>query len=121
MDKRPYQKLLAWQVADDLCVQIYRIVKNFPKDERFGLTSQTCRSAYSVPMNIAEGNAKRFPKDKARFFEIALSSLEELHYQIHLAQRLEYIEKDEFITLNKQIGRTSYLLTKLRSSFLISR
>lgn len=121
MDTRPYQNLIAWREADNLCILAYKLTKTFPNDERFGLTSQTRRSAYSVPMNIAEGNARRYPKDKARFFEIALSSLEELHYQFHLACRLGYVDQAVINSLNKQIHRTSYLLTKLRNAFTQNR
>lgn len=116
--ERPYEKLVAWKEAHELCLMIYALTKLLPVDERFRLVSQMCKSAYSVPMNIAEGNVKRSNKDKAHFFEIAIGSLEELHYQCKLSKDLMYISKEQFETTEKQIHKTSYLLTKLHSSIV---
>ncbi len=116
--ERTYQNLLVWKQAHALCTWIYRITQKFPSDERFRLINQMCKSAYSVPMNIAEGNAKRSFKEKARFFEIALGSLEELHYQCLLARDLEYLTSDQFKDADIQVRSVSILLTKLRIAFL---
>ncbi len=67
-------------------------------------------------MNISEGNAKRSKKDKAHFFEMASSSLEELHYQCMLARDLAYLMEADFSQADDHIQRVSYLLTKLRAS-----
>ncbi|MFH0851855.1 MAG: four helix bundle protein [Candidatus Peregrinibacteria bacterium] len=74
------------------------------------------RSAYSVPMNIAEGNVKHSGKEKAHFFEIALSSLEELHCQCRIALGLHYIPEKIFVEADQRIHRASYLITRLRSA-----
>ena len=117
MVQRTYQQLIAWQEAHKLCLSVYGITKKFPVDERYRLVNQMCKSAYSVPMNIAEGNAKRSFKEKARFFEIALGSLEELHYQYFLCRDLGYLSQKDFSDAESQIIRVSYLLTKLRAAF----
>ncbi len=116
--KRPYQKLIAWQRAHELCMWTYRITKKFPKEERYALTNQIRRAAYSVPMNLAEGNARRSNKEKARFFEIALSSLEEVHYQCLLSRELEYITADDFAFAERCIQKTGSLTSSLRKAFL---
>lgn len=116
MHQRPHEKLVAWQEAYKLMLWIYVITRKFPKHELFGLVSQMRRSAYSVPMEIAEGNMRRSKKDKAHFFERGISSLEELHCQAKMALDLDYITKEEFLKTDDHINRTSYLLTKLRSS-----
>jgi four helix bundle protein len=116
MRERPYQKLIVWKEAHMLCVWIYRITKDFPSDERFGLISQMRRSSSSIPTNIAEGNAKRSFKDKRRFFEISTASLEEIHYQCILALDLGFIPKETFEKADDHIQRIGYLIEKLRSS-----
>ncbi|MFH1670891.1 MAG: four helix bundle protein [Patescibacteria group bacterium] len=118
MFERPYQRLLAWQQAHQLCLRIYKAVQQFPPDERYGLTKQMRSSAQSVPTNIAEGNGRRTKKDKAHFLIIAISSLDELHYQCLLARDLGYITNDLFKDLEMQIGRVGYLTSQLRNSFL---
>jgi four helix bundle protein len=120
MHVRPYEKLIVWQEAHKLCLWIYELTKSFPKDERFRLVNQMCRSSYGIPMNIAEGNSKMSRKEKAHFYEIALGSLEELHYQCVLAKDLKYISESQFTEGDDAIQRVSYLLTKLRKSFVSS-
>jgi four helix bundle protein len=113
---RPYQKLIVWKEAHALCLQIYKMTSSFPKDERFGLTSQMRKSSYSVPTNIAEGSGKQSLKEKDRFFEYSWCSLEELHYQCLLARDLTYISEDAFSKASLHLGKVSYLLLKLRQS-----
>ncbi|MFA7682213.1 MAG: four helix bundle protein [Candidatus Peribacteraceae bacterium] len=117
MHKRPYEDLIVWQESYKLCLYIYHATKKFPQEERFALTNQLRRSAYSVPTNIAEGNMKQSRKEKAHFLEIALASLEELHCECRLAKDLGYIMHQEFATIDQQINRISYLGTKLRAAF----
>jgi four helix bundle protein len=52
---RNYKKVVAWQRADQLTLEVYSITRGFPKDEVYGLTAQVRRAAYSVASNIAEG------------------------------------------------------------------
>ena len=118
MPERPYEKLIAWQESFKLCLEIYTLTKKFPSEEKFGLVSQMRRSAYSVPMNIAEGNGKRSGKEKAHFLETALCSLEELHCQRRIALGLSYITEGDFKKADEHIHRVSYLINKLRSSIL---
>jgi len=118
MEERSYQKLVVWKEAHALCRNIYACTKDFPQDEKFGLTGQMRRAAYSVPMNIAEGNSRRSGKDKLRFFEIALGSLNEVHYQCVLALDLGYLPKKISEQLDEGIRRTAFLLHRLRNSLL---
>ncbi len=120
MHLRPHEQLIVWKESHELCVWTYGITRDFPSSEKFGLTNQMRRSAYSVPTNIAEGNAKRTHKDKARYFEIALGSLEELHYQFVLSKDLQYINQAIFLKADDHIQRVSFLLTKLRGAFVPS-
>lgn len=116
MKERQYQKLIVWQESHALCMKVYEYTKNLPSDERYGLTSQMRRSAYSIPMNIAEGNSINTKKGKSRYLNIAVSSLEELHYQRLLSFDLGYISKEVQGDLLDHIQRVGFLLHKLRLS-----
>lgn len=118
MRERLYQRLIAWKEAHTLCVMTYKITESFPRSELFGLTSQMRKSSASVPTNIAEGNARRTSKDKAKFLNIAIASLEELHYQFLLSKDLLYINEAKFSEIDSHIQRTGFLTEKLRSSLL---
>ncbi len=118
MRERLYQKLIVWKEAHALCVHIYSMTKNFPSEEKFCLVNQMRRSSYSIPMNIAEGNAKRSKKDHAHFIETSIGSLEELHYQCILAHSLQYIDGETLEKSDSMIQKVGYLLNKLHSSLL---
>ncbi len=118
MHERPHEKLVVWQEAYKLCHWVYIISKKFPSEERFALMNQIRRAAYSIPMNLAEGNRKSSRKEKRHFFEISLCSLEELHCQTRLAFDLQYISLEDFVQTDDRINRVSYLLNRLRSAFL---
>ncbi len=90
---RDHTKLRAFRLADEIALLIYRVTKDFPKDEVYGLTSQMRRAAVSVPSNIVEGCARESQDDYRNFLNIAFASLRELHYQFSLALRLEYIRQ----------------------------
>jgi four helix bundle protein len=77
-----FKELKIWQKGMDIANNVYILVKDFPKDEKFGLVSQITRAAVSIPSNIAEGSAKISDKDYARSVEIALGSAFELETQI---------------------------------------
>jgi four helix bundle protein len=102
---RSFKDLIAWQKAHQFVLEIYRFTKGFPADERFGLTSQIRRAAVSVPANIAEGFPKRGSNDKARFFNIAQGSLEEVHYYLILAKDLGYGDNAMLLCLYDEVGR----------------
>ena len=87
---RDHTKLRAYQLADELAVQVYDATSVFPKSEMYGLTSQMRRAAVSVPSNIVEGCARESQSEYLRFLEIAFGSLRELHYQFFLSKRLGY-------------------------------
>ena len=97
-----YRDLTAWQKGMDLVEETYRIVKCLPKEELFALSGQMRRAAVSIPSNIAEGYARRAPKDYARFLAIARGSVNELQTQLLLCVRLGYIHEEE-------IGRADLL------------
>jgi four helix bundle protein len=94
-DIRNYRDLVVWQLGMDIALQVYHATKEFPADERFGLTSQVRRAAASVPANIAEGHARSSTKDYLRYVAIAIGSLAETATFIELVGRLGYDDIDE--------------------------
>jgi four helix bundle protein len=119
MDKEfSFEKLVVWQEAKKLTIDIYTTIKKFPKEELYGLSSQLKRAANSVNSNIAEGSARHTNKDQAKFYTIAFSSLIETLNHIIIAFELKYISADIYGSLRQQILHISYKLSALRKSTL---
>jgi four helix bundle protein len=91
----PYERFTAWRATHELAIAVYQATKAFPPDERYGLTSQMRRAAFSAAANIAEGAAKRGSGELRRFLDIALGSLSELSYAILLARDLGLLVQNE--------------------------
>lgn len=85
-----HKDLDVWKISMDFVVDIYKLTRSFPKDEKYGLTSQLRRAAVSIPSNIAEGAGRKGGKEYIQFLYIALGSLAELDTQLILAERLGY-------------------------------
>lgn len=86
------KKLKVWQMAMQVTKEVYRLAEKLPTVERYGLKSQLCRCAISVPSNIAEGAGRNTRKDFARFLGIASGSLYELETQILISCELILFE-----------------------------
>lgn len=113
-----FEKLIAWQKARELALEIYKITKLFPKDELFGITSQMRRCSVSVASNLAEGSGRNSMKDKARFTEIAYGSALELLNQLILSFDFEYIEEQKYIEIREKITEVTVLINGLYKSQL---
>lgn len=110
---RDHTKLRAFELADEVALLIYRITREFPKEEIYGLTSQMRRAAISVPSNIVEGCARESQAEYLRFLEIAFGSLRELHYQLSLAKRLGYCDEHGIFDFDAKIVETEKVLGAL--------
>ena len=110
---RDHTKLRAFELADSLALLTYRMTKQFPKDELFGLTSQMRLAAVSIASNIVEGCARSSEADFLRFLEIAYGSAREVEYQISLAKRLAYLNEADADELTKCSVETSKVLNGL--------
>jgi len=111
-----HQNDILLQKSDDLVHSIYRVTKNYPKDELFGITSQIRRAAVSLPLNIVEGYARISRNEQRHFLEIAYGSLKEVKYLIYLSVELKYLEKELSETLfdiSEELGKM--LWTKIRT------
>ncbi|CAN5301434.1 four helix bundle protein [soil metagenome] len=97
------KELKIWNKAIDLTVDVYKATSTFPSDERFGLTSQSRRSAVSVPSNIAEGAGRNSNKEFCNFLGIANGSSFELQTQLVISNKLNLLNDDLLDNLLQQI------------------
>jgi len=112
-----FEKLDVWQDSRLLVKDIYITTKDFPSDEKFGLTSQGRRAMISVSCNIAEGTSRWSSKEKVRFIEIAYSSLMEVLNCLILSNDLEYIEDSKLYSLRESIDKVANKLNGLAAHF----
>lgn len=94
--------------ADELARVIYKLTKQFPKSELFGIVSQLRRAALSIPLNIIEGFARYSLGDHCRFLEMAYGSLKETKYLLYFSFNEKYIaqkEYEEIIKLTEEVGK----------------
>lgn len=102
-----------WMKAHKLVLEVYKITKDFPKDEIYCLTSQIRRAVISVAANIAEASKRNTNKDKFHFYIIAQASLEEVKYYFLLAYNLNYIDKQTGVELTEKAREAGRMLTGL--------
>jgi four helix bundle protein len=95
-----YRDLIVWQKSMNVVTLVYKLVKQFPDDEKFGLVSQIKRSSVSVPSNIAEGYGRNYTKDYIRFLNIARGSLYEMQTQLQVALNLGFIVEEDLNKIN---------------------
>ena len=103
-----YKDLKVWQKADELALEVYKITRNFPRDEIYGLTSQIRRAAPSVPTNIVEGYSRKGDKELARFINIAIGSMAETEYLLDFSKKLGYLTEKEYTkieNLRAEVGK----------------
>src|SRR3989338_5525693 len=108
---RDYKNIRAFKEADELVVLVYKVTKDFPKDEVYGLTSQIRRAATSIPANIAEGASRQHKKDYLNFLYVARGSLAEAEYLLHLANKLGYLDDKGFeytVSYKQSVAKTLY-------------
>jgi|SRR4030042_5401936 len=110
------EDLDVFKLSHSLCLKIYNLTIKFPPEERFGLTVQMRRSAYSIPMNLIEGSYRLNRKEYRQFVGIARGSAGEIMYQLLLSQDLGYISNEEYKFFKGEYERVAKMLTKLAIS-----
>ena len=115
---RDFKKYDVWIDAMVVVDKIYNAIDNFPKNERFSLTSQMARSAVSIPSNIAEGAGRNSGKDFARFLEFSLGSAYELETQLIIAEKRKYIKKEDSEMVIEELISLQKRISGLRKSIL---
>lgn len=112
---KSYRDLIVWQKAMTLVTLVYKLTNNFPKDEKFGLTSQIKRCSFSIPSNIAEGYGRNYTKDYVRFLQIARGSLFECQTQLEIGVNLGFTKSEEI----EPIFQLSIEIEKMLNTLII--
>jgi len=110
---RNYKDLLVWEKAHKLTLAVYKITLVFPREERYGLTSQVRRASASIAANLAEGCGRRPDGELARYVQIAMGSGAELSYHFLLARDLGFVQSAEYESLNAEVREIMRMLSAL--------
>ena len=110
-----FTELKVWQRSHALVLQVYRLTKTFPLDERYALTSQLRRAVLSVPTNIAEGSKRQTNPEYARFLNIAEGSLAETEYLLMVSRDLGYLPVAITKPVLAEVGEIARMLHNLRN------
>lgn len=105
-----FTDLVVWQQGHKLVVMVYKITKNFPKEELYSLTDQMRRASSSITANIAEGFGRQGYKEKLQFYYLSKGSLNELKNFILIAKDIDYLNEHELSDLMGQANRVDQLL-----------
>lgn len=111
---KSYRDLIVWQKSLKLVTEIYKLTKEFPDEEKFGLTSQIKRSAISIPSNIDEGYGRNYRKDYIRFLQISRGSLFECQTQLEIAVNLHFLSIERI----KDVSDLSFEIEKMLNSLI---
>lgn len=106
------KKLKIWNDSIDLCVGVYKAVASMPADEKYGLSPQIKRSAVSIPPNMAEGAGRETEKEFYHFLNIAYGSSYELHTQLIISERLNFISpkiNEPLLEKSKEVQKMVYV------------
>lgn len=112
-----FQKLIVWQEAKKLVVDVYHLLDNFPKFEKYALCDQIRRAVVSVPSNIAEGSGRRSFKEKIHFLEISYGSLMETFNQLLIAIDLTYITEESVEEIKPSIDAVAKMINALSNTY----
>ena len=113
---RDFHQYKVWSRGHQFALSIYKETKRFPKEELFGLTSQIRRASMSIPFNIAEGCGRRSDAEFAYYLNIAAGSASEVEEELLLAYDLEFLDKESYHPLDKEVKEIKAMLSKLIDS-----
>ena len=117
--KYNYKNLEAYKESKALVMQVYQLLKIFPREEQYALCDQLRRAVISIPSNIAEGSGRISLKEQAHFLEIAFGSLMEVDCPVDIAYDLGYVSQESQELLAKQIAKVAALLSGMRNKCLV--
>ena len=112
-----FEKLKVWQEAKVLVVDVYHLLDNFPKFEKYALCDQIRRAIVSVPSNIAEGSGRRSLKEQIHFLEISYGSLMETYNQLLIAIDLAYITEESVEAIKPSIDAVAKMINALHNKY----
>lgn len=112
-----FEKLNVWQEAKKLVIDVYHLLDEFPKFEKYALCDQIRRAIVSVPSNIAEGSGRKSLKEQIRFLEISYGSLMETYNQLLIAIELTYITEESVEAIKPRIDSVAKMINGLSKSY----
>lgn len=110
------EQLKVWKLAMEIAKDVYIITKDFPSEEKFGLTSQVRRAAVSIASNIAEGAGRYSDKEFAQFLSIASGSSFEVRTQLLLSEQLGFSSNENLIDVLNKLSELERMILGLRKS-----
>ena len=118
---KDFRDLQVWHKAHQLTLAVYRLTTTFPRDERYGLTTQLRRSSSSIAANLAEGCGRNGDAELARFCAVAMGSASELEYHLLLARDLQLLNAVDYTMLADQTTEVKRMLTGLQQKLTADR
>ena len=110
---KDFHELKVWQKAHELTLSVYRVTKDFPREELYGLTSQIRRASASIAANLAEGCGRNGDAEFARYCSIAMGSASDVEYHLLLARDLKLLKPGEYEELAPRATELKRMLTAL--------
>lgn len=110
---KDFDDLEAWKSSHLLVIDIYKLTRDFPKTETFGLTSQLRRAAVSITSNIAEGFGRKSVKEKIQFYYVAQASMNEFKNQLIISRDIEYLDLNKFNGVISRADRAHMIIRGL--------
>ena len=110
---KSYKELDGWKKSMQLVKDVYLLIRTFPKEELYGLTSQIKRAAVSVPANIAEGVGRNYKKDTTQFLHISRGSLYELETLLNIAEMIGILQVEDFDKVSENINECARIINGL--------
>lgn len=111
-----FKELKVWQKAVDLATEVYDSTKNFPQEEKFGITSQVRRSVVSISSNIAEGAGRKSKKEFKLFLNYAYGSCSELETQLIISKNLGFLNQGSLPVLSESINEIQKMIYSLTNT-----
>jgi len=111
-----HKNLKVWQRSISLVTEIYRVTRDFPKEEIYCMVSQLRRAAISIPSNIAEGSARKHTREYIQFLYVSLGSAAEIETQIIISINLGYIISDKAVGIQAELEEIIRMLIGLIKS-----
>lgn len=118
---KDFRDLQVWHKAHQLTLAVYRLTATFPREERYGLTTQLRRSSSSIAANLAEGCGRNGDAELARFCSIAMGSASALEYHLLLAKDLKLLAAADHTALTDQTTEVKRMLTGLLQKLTADR
>ena len=116
-----YRDLRVYQQAKVFAIYVYRLLRQFSKEEQYALCDQLRRAVISIPSNIAEGMGRSSVKEQIHFIEIAFASLSEVMCQLELSFELNFIDKMQLSESEEHVKAIAQMLSGLRNSKTVNR